>query len=56
LAGYQRITLDAFQQVKDNLAALRPLEMENQQQLAMVPARETLTLYSPIVTTPPVIF
>ena len=47
VAGYRQATLDAFQQVEDNLAALRILEQEaQQQQRAVVSARESLQLFS----------
>jgi Outer membrane efflux protein/Putative peptidoglycan binding domain len=45
--SYRQATLDAFQQVEDNLAALRILEREGQQQArAVVSARESLQLFT----------
>jgi outer membrane protein TolC len=45
VAAYRQTTLTAFQQVEDNLAALRILESEAQQQLhATASASETLEL------------
>jgi NodT family efflux transporter outer membrane factor (OMF) lipoprotein len=47
VASYREITLEAFQQVEDNLAALRILEQEaEQQQRAVVSARESLQLFT----------
>jgi NodT family efflux transporter outer membrane factor (OMF) lipoprotein len=47
VAGYRQATLDAFQQVEDNLAALRILEQEaQQQQRAVLSARESLQLFT----------
>ena len=47
VASYREATLDAFQQVEDNLAALRVLEQEAQQQArAVVSARESLQLFT----------
>jgi NodT family efflux transporter outer membrane factor (OMF) lipoprotein len=47
VASYRQTTLDAFQQVEDNLAALRILDQEaEQQQRAVVSARESLELFS----------
>jgi NodT family efflux transporter outer membrane factor (OMF) lipoprotein len=47
VAGYRQVTLDAFQQVEDNLAALRILEQEaEQQERAVVSARESLQLFT----------
>jgi NodT family efflux transporter outer membrane factor (OMF) lipoprotein len=47
VASYRQATLDAFQQVEDNLAALRILEQETQQQdRAVVSARESLQLFT----------
>jgi len=47
VASYREATLDAFQQVEDNLAALRILEQETQQQArAVVSARESLQLFT----------
>ena len=47
VAGYRQTTLDAFQQVEDNLAALRILEQEaEQQQRAVASARESLELFN----------
>ena len=47
VASYREATLDAFQQVEDNLAALRILEQEaEQQQRAVVSARESLELFT----------
>jgi NodT family efflux transporter outer membrane factor (OMF) lipoprotein len=47
VASYRQATLDAFQQVEDNLAALRILEQEaQQQQRAVLSARESLQLFS----------
>jgi outer membrane protein TolC len=47
VAGYRQTTLDAFQQVEDNLAALRILEQAaEQQQRAVVSARESLQLFN----------
>ena len=47
VASYRQATLDAFQQVEDNLAALRILEQETQQQArAVVSARESLQLFT----------
>ena len=47
VASYRQATLDAFQQVEDNLAALRILEQETQQQeRAVVSAREALQLFT----------
>jgi len=46
VASYRQATLDAFQQVEDNLAALRILEQETQQQArAVASARESLQLF-----------
>jgi NodT family efflux transporter outer membrane factor (OMF) lipoprotein len=47
VASYRQATLDAFQQVEDNLAALRILEQEtSQQERAVVSARESLQLFT----------
>ena len=47
VASYRQATLDAFQQVEDNLAALRILEQETQQQArAVLSARESLQLFT----------
>ena len=47
VASYRQATLDAFQQVEDNLAALRILEQEaEQQQRAVASARESLQLFT----------
>ncbi len=47
VASYRQATLDAFQQVEDNLAALRILEQETQQQArAVVSAQESLQLFT----------
>jgi len=47
VASYREATLDAFQQVEDNLAALRILDQETQQQeRAVVSARESLQLFT----------
>jgi NodT family efflux transporter outer membrane factor (OMF) lipoprotein len=47
VASYRQATLDAFQQVEDNLAALRILEQETQQQeRAVMSARESLELFT----------
>jgi NodT family efflux transporter outer membrane factor (OMF) lipoprotein len=47
VAAYRQATLDAFQQVEDNLAALRILEQETQQQeRAVASARESLQLFT----------
>jgi NodT family efflux transporter outer membrane factor (OMF) lipoprotein len=47
VAAYRQATLDAFQQVEDNLAALRILERETEQQeRAVVSAKQSLTLFS----------
>jgi NodT family efflux transporter outer membrane factor (OMF) lipoprotein len=47
VASYRQATLDAFQQVEDNLAALRILEQEaQQQQRAVASARESLQLFT----------
>jgi outer membrane protein TolC len=45
--SYRQATVDAFQQVEDNLATLRILEQETQQQQrAVVSARESLQLFT----------
>ncbi len=47
VASYRQATLDAFQQVEDNLAALRILEQETaQQKRAVVSALESLQLFT----------
>jgi NodT family efflux transporter outer membrane factor (OMF) lipoprotein len=47
VASYRQATLDAFQQVEDNLAALRILEHEaEQQKRAVVSALESLQLFT----------
>jgi NodT family efflux transporter outer membrane factor (OMF) lipoprotein len=47
VATYRETTLDAFQQVEDNLAALRILELETQQQArAVISAQESLQLFT----------
>jgi NodT family efflux transporter outer membrane factor (OMF) lipoprotein len=47
VAGYREATLSAFQQVEDNLAALRILEAEEKQQRAAVSsAQESLQLFT----------
>src|SRR5262245_50393420 len=47
VASYREATLDAFQQVEDNLAALRILEQEaEQQKRAVVSAQESLQLFT----------
>jgi NodT family efflux transporter outer membrane factor (OMF) lipoprotein len=47
VASYRQATLDAFQQVEDNLAALRILEQETQQQArAVASAQESLELFT----------
>jgi outer membrane protein TolC len=47
VAGYRQTTLTAFQQVEDNLAALRILEQEAQEQRqAVESARESLQLFT----------
>jgi NodT family efflux transporter outer membrane factor (OMF) lipoprotein len=47
VATYRETTLDAFQQVEDNLAALRILELETQQQArALISAQESLQLFT----------
>ena len=47
VASYREATLDAFQQVEDNLAALRILEQEaEQQKRAAVSAQESLQLFT----------
>jgi NodT family efflux transporter outer membrane factor (OMF) lipoprotein len=47
VASYRQATLDAFQQVEDNLAALRILEQEaEQQKRAVVSALESLQLFT----------
>jgi outer membrane protein TolC len=46
VAGYRETTLTAFQQVEDNLAALRILEKESlEQRQAVLSARESLDLF-----------
>ena len=47
VAGYRQTTLSAFQQVEDNLAALRILEQEGEQQRrAVASAQESLQLFT----------
>jgi outer membrane protein TolC len=47
VAAYRQTTLSAFQQVEDNLAALRILEQESQQQRqAVESAQESLRLFT----------
>jgi Outer membrane efflux protein len=47
VASYRQATLDAFQQVEDNLAALRILDQEAQQQArAVVSAQESLQRFT----------
>jgi outer membrane protein TolC len=47
VAGYRETTLTAFQQVEDNLAALRVLEQESgQQREAVASAQESLQLFT----------
>lgn len=46
VAGYRRSVLSAFQEVEDNLAALRDLEQESQQQSDAVAAAEHLLALS----------
>lgn len=47
VAGYRQTTLNAFQQVEDNVAALRILETESQQQRSAVQsAQESLDLFN----------
>ena len=47
VAGYRETILTAFQQVEDNLAAMRILEQESQQQQqAVADARESLELFT----------
>jgi NodT family efflux transporter outer membrane factor (OMF) lipoprotein len=47
VAGYRQTTLTAFQQVEDNLAALRVLSQEtDQQQQAVASAQEALELFT----------
>src|SRR2546430_13967613 len=47
VAAYRQTTLTAFQQVEDNLAALRILEQEaQQQQQAVASAQESLQLFT----------
>jgi NodT family efflux transporter outer membrane factor (OMF) lipoprotein len=47
VASYRQATLDAFQQVEDNLAVLRILEQEAEQQhRAVASARESLQLFT----------
>jgi NodT family efflux transporter outer membrane factor (OMF) lipoprotein len=47
VAGYRETTLDALQQVEDNLAALRILEQEaKQQQTATASAQESLQIFT----------
>jgi NodT family efflux transporter outer membrane factor (OMF) lipoprotein len=45
-ASYRQTTLTAFQEVEDNLTALRILEHEAQQQEAMTSASEALQLFT----------
>ena len=47
VAAYRQTTLTAFQQVEDNLAALRILEQETQQQRRVVEsAEQSLQLFT----------
>jgi outer membrane protein TolC len=46
VASYRQTTLTAFQEVEDNLAALRILETEAQQQQTTASASESLPLFT----------